>query len=254
MTGCMGNHSVNCIFVHGWAMNSAVWEECQSLLPEWINATFVDLPGHGTMADIAADSIDDYVRALIPLTHRPVLWVGWSFGALILIRLAELYPERVASLFLVAATPCFVQRSDWPAAIDKTTFIEFAKSLEYNQQKTLTRFLSLQMQGAENARQLLRQLQQKMKKRGIASAAALATGLQILLENDFRTTVAQLDCPVSWFFGARDTLIPVALADAIHQLYGRHKIYLEAAAAHAPFLSHPRSFTDALIAQARRLR
>jgi len=101
----MGNRSVNCIFVHGWAMNSAVWEKCQPLLPEWINATFIDLPGHGTMADIAADSIDDYVQALIPLTHRPVLWTGWSFGALVLMRLAELYPERVASLFLVAALP-----------------------------------------------------------------------------------------------------------------------------------------------------
>lgn len=206
------------------------------------------------MADITADSIDDYVQALVPLTHRPVLWVGWSFGALVLMRLAELYPERVAALFLVAASPCFVQRSDWLAAVDKTTFIEFAKSLERDQQKTLSRFLSLQMQGVENARQSLRQLQQQMKKRGIASVAALTTGLQILLENDFRATVSRLDCPISWFFGDRDTLVPAALADAIHQLYGRHKIYFEAGAAHAPFFSHPQSFADALVAQARRLR
>jgi len=48
--------------------------------------------------------------------------------------------------------------------LTKSTFIEFAKSLEYNQQKTLSRFTVTTDAGRENARQSLRQLQQQMKK------------------------------------------------------------------------------------------
>ena len=81
--------SVTCVFVHGWAMNSAVWDECIEQLPDWINVVVVDLPGHGSMVKVPASSLDDYVQALIPLVHRPVLWVGWSLGGLAVLRLAE---------------------------------------------------------------------------------------------------------------------------------------------------------------------
>ena len=53
--------SVTCVFVHGWAMNSAVWQECIEQLPDWINVVLVDLPGHGSMAEVSAASLDDYV-------------------------------------------------------------------------------------------------------------------------------------------------------------------------------------------------
>ena len=81
--------SVTCVFVHGWAMNSAVWDECVEQLPDWINVAVVDLPGHGSMAQVQENSLDDYVQAVIPLEHRPLLWVGWSLGRLAVLRLAE---------------------------------------------------------------------------------------------------------------------------------------------------------------------
>ncbi len=235
-------------------MNSAVWEQCQALLPDWIDAIFVDLPGHGSMAAVNAKTIEDYVQALMPLVHRPVLWVGWSLGALAVIRLAELYPDRVASLFLVAANPCFVQRKNWVTAVDEATFVQFGKALSCNQSKTLRRFLFLQMQGLVDARQTVRQLQQTMEQRGSASASALKNGLQMLVETDYRDTLALLDCSVSWFLGGRDTLVPVELAEEIRRMYTQHKIYIEADAGHVPFLSHPERFVEALVERAAKLR
>jgi len=118
----MKSKSVTCVFVHGWAMNSAVWNDCVSRLPDWINVILVDLPGHGSMADVTADSLDDFVQYLHPLVHRPVMWVGWSLGGLAVLRLAELYPQRVAAALLVATNPCFVQKSGWQSAVDKSVF------------------------------------------------------------------------------------------------------------------------------------
>ena len=245
---------VSIVFVHGWAMNSAVWSACQALLPDWIDAIFVDLPGHGSMAEVSADGLDDYVQALMPLAHRPVIWVGWSLGALAVMQLAAHYPERVAALFLTAATPCFVKRDNWPAAVDETVFLQFAESLEQNQQKTLQRFLSLQVKGAPDARQTVRQLQQMMGERGAASAQALKNGLAVLLESDQRALLAALACPVSWYLGDRDTLVPVAVGEHLQQLYPQHTITVAPGAGHAPFVSHPQQFVAALVQQASQFR
>lgn len=102
---------VTCVFVHGWAMNSAVWENCFNLLPDWIDVIQVDLPGHGSMADVKAESVNDYVQALAALVNRPVIWVGWSLGGLALLQLARHYPERIAGLFMVASTPVLFSRT-----------------------------------------------------------------------------------------------------------------------------------------------
>ena len=246
--------SVTCVFVHGWAMNSAVWSQCQVLLPDWIDAIFVDLPGHGSMAEVAAFSVDDYVQTLMPLVHRPVLWVGWSLGALAVMRLAELYPERVAAICLVAATPCFVKRIDWQTAVDEQTFTQFAQALEDNQAKTLTRFLSLQVKGLAEARASVKQLQSAMAVRGRATTSALENGLNMLIESDYRDCLAAIECPVSWYLGGRDTLVPVAIADMIRQQYPHHEVTVDAQAGHIPFLSNPGEFVEALVKQASTLR
>jgi len=254
MTGLKSKKSVTCVFVHGWAMNSAAWSQCQALLPDWIDAIFVDLPGHGSMAEVDASSIDDYVQTLMPLVHRPVLWVGWSLGALAVMRLADLYPERVAAMLLVAATPCFVKREGWQAAVDEQTFTRFAQALEDNQAKTLTRFLSLQVKGLAQARTTVKQLQNAMAARGSATTLALKNGLNMLVENDYRDLLAAIECPVSWYLGGRDTLVPVAIADVIRQQYTHHEVMVDAQAGHIPFLSNPAAFIDALLKQASLLR
>ena len=178
--------SVTCVFVHGWAMNSAVWDECVGQLPDWINVIVVDLPGHGTMAGVSASKLDDYVQALVPLVHQPVIWVGWSLGGLVVLRLAELYPQRVASALLVATNPSFTSQAGWPCAVDAKVFAQFANDLKKNLQKTIRRFLALQVKGLPNVMSVVRQLQQSMQSRGQASTQALTFSLDILLETDLR--------------------------------------------------------------------
>ncbi|MCK4676024.1 MAG: alpha/beta fold hydrolase, partial [Gammaproteobacteria bacterium] len=185
--------SVTCVFVHGWAMNSAVWDECVNSLPGWINVVVVDLPGHGTMVDVPAVSLDDYVQALIPLVHQPVIWVGWSLGGLVVLRLAELYPQRVAAALLVATNPCFVRQPDWPCAVETEVFDQFSRDLNQNQEKIIRRFLALQVKGLPGAMNVVRQLQKSIQSRGQASTQALVSGLNILLEADLCQNISLIE-------------------------------------------------------------
>lgn len=246
--------SVTCIFVHGWAMNSAVWDECIAQLPEWINVTVVDLPGHGTMADVPVTSLDDCVQALVPLVHKPVIWVGWSLGGLAVLRLAELHPQRVASAMLVATNPCFVSQQDWTCAVESKVFDTFANDLKANLKKTINRFLALQVKGLPEIKRVLRQLQQSIEQRGAASPQALASGLDILLQTDLRPALKNIECPLHWLFGAKDALIPKELAGILQQQYSQENVKLHAQASHAPFISHSADFVEQLVAIAEKQR
>ncbi len=246
--------SVTCIFVHGWAMNSAVWDECISSLPDWINVVVVDLPGHGTMVDVPASSLDDYVQALIPLVQQPVIWVGWSLGGLVVLRLAELYPQRVACALLVATNPCFVSQPDWPCAVETEVFDQFARDLNQNQQKTIRRFLALQVKGLPDAMNVVRQLQKSIQLRGQASTKALVSGLKILLETDLRQNISLIECPLYWLLGGKDSLVPAELAQVLKKEYAQENVDMSLKSAHAPFISHQNDFVKQLLGIAEKLR
>ena len=246
--------SVTCVFVHGWAMNSAVWDDCIAQLPDWINSVVVDLPGHGTMADIEANTLDDYVKAIVPLVHRPVLWVGWSLGGLAVLRLAELYPQRVASALLIATNPCFVIQENWPYAVDAKVFDQFASDLTRDQEKTIRRFLALQVKGLPDAMKVVRQLQKSIQSRGQAATKALISGLEILLETDLRNNLNLIESPLYWMLGARDSLVPGELADALKTKYQQENVHLYEKASHAPFISQRDDFIKQLLVIAEKLR
>lgn len=246
--------SVTCVFVHGWGMNSAVWDECLSRLPDWINVVVVDLPGHGSMSGVPADSLDDYVQALIPLVHQPVIWVGWSLGGLAVLRLAELYPQRVAAALLVATNPCFVRRADWSCAVETKIFDQFADDLKQNQEKTIRRFLALQVKGLPDAMKVVRQLQASMQSRGQATTQALNSGLRVLLETDLRQTLSLIESPLHWSLGGRDSLVPVELAQVLTDEYAQDNVVMNMPASHAPFISHDEAFIQQLLAMAEKQR
>ena len=250
--------SVTCVFVHGWAMNSAVWDGCIAELPDWLDVIVVDLPGHGTMADIPPDAqaltLDDYVQALVPLVHRPVIWVGWSLGGLVVLRLAELYPQRVAAALLIATNPCFVAQPDWSCGVEENVFHQFAINLSRHQAKTIQRFLALQVKGLPDTMTVVRQLQHSIQSRGSASTQALQTGLKVLQETDLRQNIKLIESPLYWLLGGMDGLVPRELAQALQVEYAQDDVVVNEKASHAPFISHQGDFIKQLLNVAEKLR
>jgi pimeloyl-[acyl-carrier protein] methyl ester esterase len=229
-------------------MNSAVWDDCIEQLPDWINVIVVDLPGHGTMSAVQATSLDDYVQALVPLVHQPVIWVGWSLGGLAVLRLTELYPQRVAAALLVATNPCFVRQADWQCAVETQVFDQFATDLNKNQDKTIRRFLALQVKGLSDGLSVVRALQRSIQSRGSASTQALECGLKILKQTDLRTALKSINRPLHWLLGAKDSLVPGdELAQMLRQQYKQENIVLHKQASHAPFISEQESFIKQLV-------
>ena len=244
---------IDIVFLHGWAMNSVVWQPCLKQLPDWIRPLGIDLPGHGDSVDVHAGTLDDYVEHVAQQIIHPVILLGWSLGGLVSLRLAQRYPEKVSALFQVATNPKFVQGGNWQTAIEASVFEQFAISLEMDRVKTIRRFLALQVRGTDTSMQTVRELQAAIDERGLPDIEALLAGLKILSDTDLTEALQALDCPVSWLLGEKDVLVPLELARALEQMPVDVDIQILAGAGHAPFISHPDAFVNALLQAATRI-
>lgn len=233
------------VLLHGWGMNADVWQPLLDSLSEHYALTLFDLPGLGRSADAPQPySFDAVAEQLLAAAPEKGHWLGWSLGGTFAAAVANRAPERVQSLTLIASNPCFVQRDDWPCAMTDEIFTGFQQSLEANAVKTLTRFLMLQTQGGNAAREILRQLKAGLS---VGEPSALPESLALLAE-DQRALIRNLNCPLLTIWGENDQLVPVTAAQAVMTLQPAQQSLVVEGAGHLPFLSDGEQVINALTA------
>jgi pimeloyl-[acyl-carrier protein] methyl ester esterase len=241
------------ILLHGWAMHSGVWLPLLPRLVDRYRVHCVDLPGHGHSAAVApydvgalAGAVAAAVCALPDVGGTAPVVLGWSLGGLVALEWTRAQPDSVRALALTAASPCFVQRPDWPHAMSPVTLAQFGDEFAASYRRTLLRFLTLQVQGSEDGRAALASLRTHLFDRGEPEPETLRDALSLLATTDVRGAIPSIAIPALVIGGDRDTLVP---SDALRWLAAalpRATLALMPGAAHAPFLSHPHAFVAAL--------
>ncbi len=226
------------VLIHGWGMNSSVWSSLVEPLSQQFRLTLIDMPGHGH-SPYNHDwlQLDHWVDAVLQAAPQRAVWIGWSLGSMLAQRAAVLAPGRVQGLVAIAGTPCFAQGDGWQNAMERDTLRRFAVELQTDHAQTLERFLLLQAHGDPGIRKLRRPLREGLSSRPEPDDAALAVGLDLLLDVDLRGDLSRLICPSMWLLGRRDLLVPVAVAEDLQRLLPEAGIHVFRHAAHLPMLS-----------------
>lgn len=231
------------VLVHGWAMHTGIWREFARQLALNYQVTCIDLPGHGHSEKIDPFALERISAELVNVIPEQSCWLGWSFGATVVLDIASRYPDRVSSLVLLAGNPCFtrsgLETHDWPG-MDVRLLDDFADQLNESGQATLLRFLSLQVNGLPEQKALLKVLRTAIYECDPPDGHTLQGGLAILKQADMRPALAELKAPVSVILGGLDTLVPVAVAQKMQQLLPSLEFNIIDRAGHVPFLSHSR--------------
>lgn len=239
-------HGPALVMLHGWGMHAGAFAPLCEQLQQHYTLHLVDLPGHGHSRTeiLALDTCVDELAARFSDT----LWLGWSLGGLLALRLAQRYPDHCRALVMLAASPRFTVSADWPNGMPADIFQTFADELRSNWRRTLDRFLMLEAQGSEHLRQELSFLRECLYQRGEPSLQALNEGLLILQNTDLRDTLSAMSSASLWISGHRDRLVSLqAMQAAAAQCRNAEFLSIQGAG-HAPFLTHPSEVAAAITA------
>ena len=227
------------VLLHGWGMNAAVWAGLIDRLAPEHRVTTIELPGHGRSPfDPELGSLEQWAEACLEVAPERAAWIGWSLGSQVSLQAALSAPKRISHLVAVAGSPRFLKAHDWPHAVARGTMQGFAETLKQDPHLTLERFLALQVKGSDQARSVLRELREDLRRRPEPNPDALDKGLEILRSADLRGRLHELACPVLWLLGERDTLTPAGVSEELATLMPLARVEVLTGAAHAPFLSH----------------
>jgi len=194
-----GDGSPNVLALHGWGRRgrdfSAVLEGFSGIAP--------DLPGFGATPAptgvIGADAYADIVSGLLDSFDGPPVLVGHSFGGRIAVCLAAKHPDRVGPLVLSGVPLVRLQTHRTPA-------------IGYRLVRWLNRI------GIVSDRRL----EHEKRRRGSAdyrSATGVMRDILVKVVNEsYESQLSQISNPVRLIWGAEDTEVPVAVAEAAQPL------------------------------------
>lgn len=235
-------HGEDIVLLHGWGMTHRIWDEVARALAQNFCVHSMDLPGYGTSHAVSPYTLPALTQSLLAEFPFPVHVIGWSLGGLLGMAAALAEPDRIKSLTLVAASPCFMQRKDWQSATSPAHLQQFANNLVIDYAHLIQRFLALQVMGSHVPAKSLHALRENLLAGGVPGSGILLQGLNILRDSDLRAEIANISCPVLLQYGAKDMMTPLAAGEWLHAHLANARLVVHQQAAHIPFLSHPDDF------------
>lgn len=247
-----GEGNCHLVLLHGWGLNAEVWHCISEELSSHFTLHLVDLPGFGRSQGFGAMALEEMAECVLQQAPENAIWLGWSLGGLVASQVALTHPERVQALVTVASSPCFSACDAWPG-IKPDVLAGFQHQLSEDFQRTVERFLALQTMGTETARQDARALKKTVLALPMPPVDVLNGGLEILRTVDLRESLTSLTVPFLRLYGYLDGLVPRKVVPLLDALWPESESLIFAGAAHAPFISHPDAFCQALVALKQRL-
>ena len=247
-----GEGNCHLVLLHGWGLNAQVWDCITPELSPHFTLHLVDLPGFGRSSGFGALSLAqmaEYVQARAP---EKAIWLGWSLGGLVASQVALTHPQCVQALVTVASSPRFCAEDEWPG-IKPDVLSGFQHQLSEDFQRTVERFLALQTMGTQSARQDARSLKNAVLALTMPGVDVLNGGLDILKQSDLRQQLVALNMPFLRIYGYLDGLVPRNVVPLLDEMWPASESLVIQKAAHAPFISHPAEFCQALLSLKARL-
>lgn len=221
------------------------------------NTTLYAIPGWGFSKDVFQDSslksthcvgLDYCVEGICTLTDMATVLsrqikpgstlLGWSFGGLVAIKLAFLFPEKVHQLILLSSQPRFLQDNLW-TGIKKEVAQRFMNTADYHFERLKQQFIKMVYYPSHHAH-CFKILKQHFRFHNKAQLIALLT---LLFDADLREEYQSLKLRILHINAENDAVLPQDKG-ALTRLNAGVKIININQAGHAGFLTHGAYYLD----------
>ena len=244
------------VLLHGWGVNSMIWQPILPELEKHFDVLVVDLPGYGSQA-FAEDetgklTLDTLTCDVSKRSPEKAIWVGWSLGGSIALSAAIDQPQRIEKLILVSSTPKFMvdESTNWNCGAQRAPLEDLANQFEQNYSKALKKFLLLQSNTSDKSRlretrNSVRDLAQLLLTADEPTSGTLRNGLNILASTDLRAQLSSIEVETLIIAGRHDNVVPAAASKFLAESIPDSRFSLFESG-HLPFLDQPERFLDEL--------
>ena len=209
-----GHHVV---LLHGWASHPQVFRGLVRALEKNFRVQVMALPGYGDGGETTVCSpytLERIADTLTATAPKQCDVIGWSLGAQVAMTWAQRAPKQINRLALMAATPCFTQRADWPHAVTSMVMRQFTSAIKRDCSSVLRRFVALQSLGDRHAVRVAHKLRTALFTNALPSQEVLEAGLEILKSTNLRAMLPSIPQPVLVLHGEYDAVAPCAAGEA----------------------------------------
>ncbi len=233
------------IFIHGWAMDSSVWErQADYFRSKGFHVFTLDLPGHGdahsgesfTLSH-AASSIESLITE--GRLERPLL-VGWSMGAQVIFELITRFVIEISAACFVGGTPRFTATDGYPHGLPLKDLRGMKAKLKRDFRRTVSEFREAISAGLGGDEKRL------VTEATLPSYDAALGGLGELERADYRGTLSKIEIPLLLIHGDNDRVCPFGAAEYMAERVQRAELLAIEGEGHLPFLSKATLFNKKL--------
>ncbi len=238
---------ITMVLIHGFPLDSAMWEMQLQDLSDVVRLVAPDLRGHGRSDSVPGPYSmkmfsDDIAGLLEHLNiHSPVLVCGLSMGGYIALDFYRRYPDHVAGLIL-AATRAGADSEEGKTGREAAAAAVKAEGTGPIVAGMLPKLLA---PGSYEDGELVEFVQEIMEG---ASVEGVIGALAAMRDRpDSMPMLADIDVPTLIIHGAEDQIIPVSEAEAMYEAIEDAELVIIPDAGHLPNLEQVDSFNDAVI-------
>ncbi|WP_170450515.1 alpha/beta fold hydrolase [Ruegeria arenilitoris] len=240
--------SVPLVFLHGWAMNGAVFDGVKTQLGPGFDCYAPDLPGHGSreMDEPSLAGCVEVASEIINQLDHPVL-VGWSMGAAVAWQyLVQEGTQSLSGLVTIDMSPRLLPDDQWAFGLggqNTDAVLSTSSKIEFQWRSMVNNILHNMYapNGVQEAnKDAMRALLLKQ------DPTALRPIWDDLIAMDARQSIAAIDIPYLVCAGAHSRLYDPEVAYWIERHSPMAEVRVFQNSGHSPHLEEPDAFCDAI--------
>lgn len=223
------------ILLHGWGVDSQIWEPTIPDLSSSFQVITFDFPGFG-QSDLPAQtwSLDDYAEILKKIIEElklknPIL-LGHSFGGRVAIKFSTTHPQEIKKLILVSSAGIKPKQG-----ISWWSFFLTAKACKLIFKIPPLSFFFPKVR---------RFLYQATKRTDYLNSGQMKETFLKVAKEDLTPLLTNIPVPTLIVWGEKDQELPLKFAQILLDQIPKAELHLLKNSGHFPFLDEPQKFTQ----------
>ena len=214
-------------YIHGWAVNQKIWPQALCTKESYFyNCSQYPDESH----------LDATFHSVWLIKKEKITVIGWSLGGMLAMQLAELYPDKIKRLILIASTPRFTAGKEYNGGVSPSVVKNLLRKISRNKNKAQQDFYELMFseEEADAKKKFMKTIDLTFFN---IEENVLEKGLKYLLLKDLRSNLSRITVPTEIIHGSKDSIcLPEAARYMKEHIPVARLLYIENAG-HIPFLT-----------------